>query len=95
MYPQIAIARPTLGNLIKLASAGMKSTVAVLTLYTLCLAAPYIYRASPAVRELERQNLALQSVSHETLSWIRPPNRAMLDGSRTYRRSAGSTGTSA
>ena len=62
--------RPTQRNLIKLVTAGLKSTVAVLTLYALCLAAPCIYRANPAVRELEHQNLALQSVNQETLSWI-------------------------
>ena len=78
MYRQIAIARPTQRNVIKLASAGLKSTVAVLTLYALCLAAPCIYRANPAVRELEHQYLALQSVNHETLSWIGRRDRAML-----------------
>ncbi len=74
----IAVAQPAQIRVSNVGVVGFKALISAAALYALCVSAPGVYRAHPAIREFERQTAQGQLLVERLLSQLREQHRAVL-----------------
>ncbi len=74
----ISVAHPIPIHIPRVSMVGLKVAFAALTLYVLCVAAPALYVANPAIRAYEEQEIAANNLHGQLRARVRQQHLAVL-----------------